>query len=53
MKQLTLRLPDDLHALLKTLAETEDRSMHAEVLQAIKEHLERRGLRVATARPPS
>ncbi len=42
MKQLTLRLPEALHARLKHLAETERRSLHAEILQLIEEALERR-----------
>jgi hypothetical protein len=43
VKQLTLRLPEDLHARLKNLAETERRSLHAEILKLIEEALVRRG----------
>lgn len=42
MKQLTLRLPDDLHSQLKSLAESERRSLHAEILRLIEEALENR-----------
>jgi len=40
MKQLTLRLPDDLHAALKARAEAEHRSMHAELLHLLEQVLE-------------
>lgn len=40
MKQLTLRLPDDVHAALKALAATEHRSIHAEILHLITEAIE-------------
>ena len=39
MKQLTLRLPDDVHARLKARAEREHRSMHAELLHLIDQAL--------------
>jgi plasmid stability protein len=38
MKQLTLRLPDDLHATLKALAASEHRSLHAEILHILSRH---------------
>ena len=41
MKQLTLRLPDNLHALLKDRAAREHRSMHAEILHIIEQGLAR------------
>ena len=37
MKQITLRLPDDLHARLKELAEQEHRSLHAQVLHIVEQ----------------
>ncbi|MDQ1028449.1 hypothetical protein QF035_006031 [Streptomyces umbrinus] len=36
MKQITLRLPDELHAWLKDLAEHEHRSLHAQVLHMLQ-----------------
>ena len=39
MKQLTLRLPDDLHARLKRLAEQEHRSLHAQILHLVHQAL--------------
>jgi len=36
MKQITLRLPDELHAKLKDLAEREHRSLHAQVLHILQ-----------------
>lgn len=43
MKQLTLRLPDDVHARLRDQAEHEHRSMHAEILHLIDQGLARGG----------
>jgi predicted transcriptional regulator len=37
MKQITLRLPDDLHTQLKELAEHEHRSLHAQVLHIVQQ----------------
>ncbi|MFF0775163.1 Arc family DNA-binding protein [Nonomuraea wenchangensis] len=37
MKQITLRLPDDLHARLKELAQQEHRSLHAQVLYIVEQ----------------
>lgn len=42
MKQLTLRLSDDLHAKLKALAEHEHRSLHGEVLHLIEQAVRKR-----------
>lgn len=39
MIKLNLRLPDDLHTLLVELAKRHDRSLNAEIIQAIKFHL--------------
>jgi hypothetical protein len=36
--RFTLRLPADVHAALKRLAEREDRSLHAQVLRIIRNH---------------
>jgi len=50
MKQLNVRLPDDLHAALQALAEAEHRSLNAEIV-----HLLERASRDQTARdsPPA
>ena len=40
-KQITLRLPDELHAQLKAIAEQEHRSMHAQVLTYVERGLAR------------
>lgn len=53
MRQLTLRLPDDLHARLKDAAEGEHRSMHAEVLRAVERHLDQLEAERAARKPPS
>ncbi|GAB2509944.1 FitA-like ribbon-helix-helix domain-containing protein [Nocardiopsis aegyptia] len=37
MKQITLRLPEELHAALKHLAQEEDRSLHAQVLRILRQ----------------
>jgi len=42
-KQITLRLEEDMHLVLKKLAETERRSLHAEILVLVQEALETRG----------
>ena len=42
-KQITLRLEEDMHVVLKKLAETERRSLHAEILVLVQEALETRG----------
>ena len=39
MKRLTLRLPDDLHAKVKKLAEKEHRSLHAQILYILEQYL--------------
>lgn len=38
--RFVLRLPPDLHAQLKALAEREDRSLHAQILHLLKRALE-------------
>jgi len=40
MKQLSLRLPDDLWAALKTYAAHESRSMHSQILYILRKYLE-------------
>ena len=40
MKQLTLRLPDELHQNLKELAEREHRSLHAQIIHIIYKYLD-------------
>jgi hypothetical protein len=39
MKQITLRLPDELHAALKAAAGQEHRSVHAQVLTYVERGL--------------
>lgn len=39
MKQLTLRLPDDLHARLKEASARDQRSMHAQILWLLERTL--------------
>jgi hypothetical protein len=41
MKQLTLRLPDDLHAELVEWARQEERSMHSLILYLLRQALAR------------
>jgi len=38
MKQISLRLPDDLHAALKKLAQREHRSLHGQVVHILRKH---------------
>ena len=38
-KQITLRLPDELHDRLKAAAERDRRSAHAEALVCLDQHL--------------
>lgn len=49
MKQLNVRLPDELHADLKSLAEAEHRSLNAEIVtlleQAVEQAIHRRRAR--------
>lgn len=40
MKQLNVRLPDELHAALKSLAETEHRSLNAEIVTLLERGVE-------------
>ena len=40
MKNMTLRLPDDLYIRARRLAETERRSLHAQLLKLIEKGLE-------------
>ena len=41
MKQITLRLPDELHAALKAAAGQDHRSVHAQVLTYVERGLAR------------
>ncbi len=41
MKQMNLRLPDELHARLKAEAEVQERALHAEILYRLKRSMER------------
>jgi hypothetical protein len=45
MKQMNLRLPDNIYAQVKALAEAERRSIHAELLWLIDKALEARSRR--------
>lgn len=40
VKQLSLRLPDDLHEQLKLAAEDDRRSLHAEIVRRLEKSLE-------------
>lgn len=40
MKQLNVRLPDDLHAALKALAQREHRSLNAEIVSLLERGVE-------------
>lgn len=53
MKQLTLRLPDDLHLALKALAARENRSMHAQLLHLLAREIAREEEREMHAILPS
>ncbi|WP_152521054.1 FitA-like ribbon-helix-helix domain-containing protein [Nocardiopsis ganjiahuensis] len=37
MKQISLRLPEELHAALKVLARKEDRSLHAQIIRILRQ----------------
>jgi hypothetical protein len=50
MKQLALRLPDDLHAELVDWARRDERSLHAQILWILRQALEAE--RVPTAKEP-
>jgi len=39
-KQISLRLPDDLHKQLKLEAESDRRSLHAEIIHRLEQSLE-------------
>ena len=40
MRKLTLRLPEELHAALKELAENENRSLNNQIVFILKRHIE-------------
>ncbi len=40
-KKFTLRLPEDLHAVLSRMAEEDDRSLHSMVVRILREAAER------------
>lgn len=42
MKQLNLRLPDEIHAALSAMAEDDDRSLNSEVIALIRNEQEYR-----------
>lgn len=48
MKQVSLRLPDDLHAAIKASAEREHRSLHGQIVHILGEEM-----RETNAIPPS
>ncbi|TDC14007.1 FitA-like ribbon-helix-helix domain-containing protein [Actinomadura bangladeshensis] len=50
MKQITLRLPDELHSELKDLATREHRSLHAQVLHMLQSALDARSGEAPDAR---
>ena len=39
MIRITLRVPDDLYKLLKSVASDSDRSVNSEIVRAIREHV--------------
>jgi hypothetical protein len=41
MKRLSLRLPDDLHAALKEVAEEERRSLHSQIIYILETYIEK------------
>jgi hypothetical protein len=43
MKQISLRLPDDLHAALKAAAAREHRSLHGQIVHALNQSLAQNG----------
>jgi hypothetical protein len=45
MKQINLRLPDDLHAALIALAAEDQRSVNKEILWIVERHIAARALR--------
>lgn len=45
MKQLNVRLPDDLHARLVRLAETDHRSLNSEIVHMLAEAVDERDAR--------
>lgn len=53
MKQLTLRLPDDLHAHLKAMADGDRRSLHGEILYLIERGMGHDGRFAPEVAPPS
>lgn len=40
MKRITLRMPDDLHDSINAIAEKEDRSLNAQIVNAIKYYID-------------
>jgi predicted transcriptional regulator len=44
----TVNLPDELHALLKQVADQERRSMNATILMAVEQYVAERGHRART-----
>lgn len=52
MKQMTLRLPDDLHAALKALAESEQRSLHGQIMHLVLRAVAEQGGTSEHAIPP-
>lgn len=45
MRSLNLRLPDDLHAMVKALADTDHRSMNGEIIALLEEAVRERNAR--------
>jgi predicted HicB family RNase H-like nuclease len=52
MKQLNLRLPDDIHAALTAMAEDDDRSLNKMVIALIRNEQEHRAKQQGSRRPP-
>ncbi|WP_084966065.1 Arc family DNA-binding protein [Thermoactinospora rubra] len=53
MIRITLRLPDDLHALVTAAAERDRRSLNAEILYLLEKGLSDDGRSAPEAAPPS
>jgi len=51
MKQLNVRLPDEIHAALSAMAEDDDRSLNNEVIALIRNEQEHRAKRAGRLPP--
>jgi hypothetical protein len=51
MKRISLRVEDEVHQALATVAKEDRRSMHEQIIVAIQEHLRKRSKRLQRAQP--